>query len=138
MQPGRAAASAALLASTTQVVSGEDGPNPLSAVITLMDDLTARVIQDGDVADKEYHEYFEWCDETTQNAGFAIKTGESDKKKLEATIGELKSEVEGADTKIEELAASTADGEKELKDATVIREKEAADFAANDEELMED
>jgi len=127
----------ALLAlSASTLVAGETA-NPLSTVISLMDELTAKVTKDGEAEAKAYHEYFEWCDETTKNAGFAIKTAESDKKKLEATIGELKSEVEGADTKIEELAASTADGEKELKDATVIREKEAADFAANDEELME-
>merc|ERR1712194_836711 len=60
-----------------------------------------------------------------------------DKKKLEATIGELSSEIEGADTKIEELAASVAESEKELKDASDIRKKEAADFAANEGELVE-
>merc|ERR1712194_669586 len=53
-----------------------------------------------------------------------------------ATVGELSSEIEGADTKIEELAASVAESEKELKDASDIRKKEAADFAANDGELV--
>jgi hypothetical protein len=39
--------------------------------------------------------------------------------------------------KIEDLAATIATDDGELKDATVIREKEAADFATNDAELSD-
>merc|ERR1719486_570153 len=104
----------ALLALSASTLAAGETANPLGAVFSLMDELTAKVTKDGEAEAKAYHEYFEWCDETTQNAGFAIKTAESDKKKLEATIGE-----------------------KELKDASVIREKEASDFAANEQELVE-
>lgn len=81
--------------------------------------------------------YFEWCDDTTQNAGFAIKTATEDKKQFEAKIAELSSEVENADAKIEELAALVATGDKQLKDAKVIRDKEKGDFDASEKTLME-
>merc|ERR1740129_1922321 len=40
-------------------------------------------------------------------------------------------------TKIDELVASIAADDAELKDATTVREKEAADFAKNEAELMD-
>merc|ERR1719242_387346 len=72
-----------------------------------------------------------------KNAGFEIKTAEAKKEKLEATIGELTSSISVSTSKIDELVAAIAADDTELKDATAVREKEAADFAKNEAELMD-
>merc|ERR1719150_2891616 len=72
-----------------------------------------------------------------RNAGFEIKTAEAKKEKLEAKIGELTSSITVSMSKIEELMAAIAADDSELKEATTVREKEAADFAKNEAELMD-
>mmetsp|Transcript_55691 Transcript_55691/g.145246 ORF Transcript_55691/g.145246 Transcript_55691/m.145246 type:complete len:703 (+) Transcript_55691:66-2174(+) len=111
--------------------------NPLGKVLQLVDDLTAKIIKEGEAEAKAYHEYFEWCDETSKNTDYAIKTSSDQKAKLEAQIDKLTSDIEVAGSKIEELSAAIAKSEAEAKSATLIREKEAAEFATAEKELME-
>jgi chromosome segregation ATPase len=96
--------------------------NPLSKVIQLMDDLFAKVVKEGEAEDLAFREYTNWCDDAASNKRFEIKTGESKKDELEASIGKLTSDIGTADTEIEKLAASIATSTKDLNDATVIRE----------------
>merc|ERR550532_3212101 len=72
-----------------------------------------------------------------RNAGFEIKTAEAKKEKLEAKIGELTSSITVSISKIDELVSAIAADDAELKDATAVRTKEAADFAKNEAELMD-
>lgn len=112
--------------------------NPMAKVIELMDECATKVKADGDAEAKAYKEYFEWCDDVAKNAQFEIKTAQSTKDKLEANIGELSASIGDSNTQIEKLTGSIAADEKELAEATAIREKEAADFAAAEGELMDD
>merc|ERR1719311_1422731 len=57
--------------------------------------------------------------------------------KQEATIAKAKSDQEEADETIAKMVASIAQDESDLKDATLIREKENADFKAAEAELVE-
>jgi len=111
--------------------------NPLSKVFELMGELTAKIKKEGDADAKAYKEYFDWCDDTSKNAQFEIKTASSEKEELEATIGELASSASASTTKIEELSASIASDTSELKDATTIRTKEVADFQKAEAELVD-
>jgi len=126
---------AALLAVAPVMASAT---NPMAKVIELMDECATKVKADGDAEDKAYKEYFEWCDDVAKNSQFEIKTAQSNKEKLEANIGELEASIGESNTKIEKLTGSIAADEKELEEATTIREKEAADFAAAEGELMDD
>jgi len=119
------------------VADATGADNPLAAVLTLMDECTAKVTADGEAEAKAYAEYVEWCDDVAKNAQFAIKTAQSEKDKLEAKIGQLTADIEVATTKIEDLTGSIATAESELKDATAIRSKEAADFAVAEGELAD-
>ena len=74
--------------------------NPSGKVLDLIDELTAEVTADGEKADKAYKEYFEWCDDTSQNLGFEIKTAKVAKEKLESSISKLTSDIEVAISKI--------------------------------------
>jgi len=110
--------------------------NPLSKVFELMDELTSKIKAEGVAEAKAYKEYFDWCDDTSKNAQFEIKTATSEKEELEATIGELTSSISASTTKIEELSAAIASDTKELSEATAIREKEVADFEKAEGELV--
>merc|ERR1719183_2329601 len=103
--------------------------NPLGTVFELMAALEAKIIKEGEAEAKAFKEFFEWCDEASKNINYDIKTGKAKQEKLTAKIAELSSDIEVADGKIEELAGSIATNEGELKDATAIRDKEAAEFA---------
>jgi len=116
-------------------VSAEQS-NPLSKVIDLLDSLSAKVTNEGEVEAKAFKDYFEWCDDASKNLNFEIKTAESDKAKLEAKISEAGADSDATATKIDELAASIASGEADLKNASGIRTKEKSDFDANEAELI--
>merc|ERR1719450_1056267 len=111
--------------------------NPLSKVIELMDALTAKIVKEGEEHEKAYHEYFEWCEDFARETGFEIKTLKARKAKLEAAIDQASSNIDSAASAIEELAAAIATAEKELSDATLIREKEHADFLASEAEMVD-
>merc|ERR1719159_473598 len=102
----------------------------------MIDDLEAKIIEEGKVAQGEYDEYAEWCEDTSKDLMYEIKTGKATVEELSATISEESANIDAADTKVEELVAAIAKAEKELKEATEIREKEAADFSAIEKELV--
>jgi len=111
--------------------------NPLGTVIGLMDELAAKITKEGEAEAKAYKEYVEWCDDAAANVKFEIKSATSKKEQLEATIAKSTDDAGASASKIEDLAAAiTADG-TELKEATTVREKEAADFAASEAELVD-
>merc|ERR1719414_2535731 len=111
--------------------------NPLGTVIELLDSLAAKVTADGEAEEKAFHEYTEWCDDTTKTQQNEIKNAQTKQAELEAAIAKATSDAEASAGKIEDLAGKIATAEGELKDATLVREKEASDFAAAEGELME-
>jgi len=118
-------------------IAGETQTNPLAKTIELLEQLAAKIAKDGEVEAKAYHEYVEWCDDNSKNLNFEIKTAAAEKAKLEARIAELAAAGDTADSKIEELGDAIAKANDELKSAGEIRDKEAADFAASEAELMD-
>merc|ERR1719240_1876547 len=111
--------------------------NPLSKVIQLLQQLSAKVLKEGEAEAKAYKEYVEWCDDTTKNGGFEIKTLKSKIEKLKAALAEAISCIEESESEIEDLAGQGAAGEAELKNATLIRDKEKASFSGDEAELIE-
>jgi chromosome segregation ATPase len=102
-----------------------------------MDELTSKIVAEGEAEAKAYEEYVQWCQSAVQDTGFAIETASREKTELEAKIAELTSEIDGCGSKTEELAAAIATNEADLKSATGIREKELEDFIKSEKELME-
>merc|ERR1719408_1101048 len=111
--------------------------NPVQKVIQLLSDLQAKIIREGTEASKVYDEFAEWCEDRSKDLGFAIKTGKGEVAALKATIEEEGTKIGSLDAEIEELAAGVAVDEKDLAAAREIRAKEAADFAAEEKDLME-
>merc|ERR1719487_2881251 len=71
------------------------------------------------------------------NLGFEIKTGKAEVAELSATIEEETSTMAALEAKIEDLGNDIKTDEADLQAATKIREREAADFAAEEKELTE-
>jgi len=117
--------------------SSQAQTNPLAKVLDLIDELSAKIVKEGEVEQKAYDEYLQWCQNAVQETGFAIESATKEKGELEAKLVELGAEIESSSSKIEDLAAAIATNEADLSSATAIREKEAAEFAKNEKELME-
>jgi len=118
------------------VVSAEES-NPLGKVLELMSSLTAKITAEGEAEAKAYKEYVEWCDDAASNVKNEIKTATSKKESLEATIAKATDDSSSSASQVQDLAGSISSDESELKDATTVREKEAADFAASEAELVD-
>merc|ERR1719395_468883 len=122
---------------TSNTASGQDQTNPVAKVIEMLGDLQQKIIKEGEVAQKEYDEFAEWCEEESKNLQFEIKTGKAQAEELTATIEKAVSDIKAGEEAIEELAKKIATAEADLKAATEIRDKEHADFLAIEAELVD-
>merc|ERR1719183_2707286 len=117
------------------VRANEISTNPIEKVVQMMSDLQAKIIGEGEECQKTYEEFAEWCEDRNKELGFEIKTGTAQAGDLTATISKETANADALSTKIDELSGDIATDEADLKAATEIREKEAADFAAEEKEL---
>jgi hypothetical protein len=95
------------------------------------------VIAEGEDAHKVYAEKAEWCEDTSKDVMYEVKTGKSNVESLKATIAKEASNIDAQTAKIEELAGAISMDEADLKAATTIRTKEEADFKAKEADLVE-
>jgi len=127
----------AVLAAHAAASSSSEADNPLAKVLSLLDELAAKINKEGEAEAKAYHDFVEWCDDASANKGFEIKTAKATKAKLEAAISRATADGEAATSRIEELAGSIAGSEADLKSATEIRQHELKDFQASEAELVD-
>jgi len=111
--------------------------NPVNKAVSMISELHAQITKEGEVAQKQYAELVETCEDRIRNLGFEIKTGTSEAEGLKAAVAEEAATTSALSTKVEELAAALAANNADMTAATQIRSKEAADFAAEEKELVE-
>jgi len=111
--------------------------NPVQKVLQLLTELEAKIIKDGEVEQKAYEDYADWCENGAKDKQFEIKTAKADIEDLKATITKAAADIEALEAKIGELASDIATDEADLKAATEIRDKEFAEFSAADAELVD-
>jgi len=112
-----------------------DQANPIEKIVQMMGDLQAKIIGEGEESQKVYEEFAEWCEDSSKDLGFEIKTAKAEVADLKAVIAKETARSEALDTKISELASDIATDEADLKAATEIRDKENAVFTAEEKEL---
>merc|ERR1719399_969553 len=98
--------------------------NPIEKIIQMISDLQAKVIGEGEEAQKTYDSYAEWCEDRSSSLGFEIKTGKANVAELQATIEEETASSAALETKIEELSNDIQADEADLAAATKIRNQE--------------
>jgi len=111
--------------------------SPIAKIIQMISDLPAKILAEGAESQKVYEEFAEFCEHRSKDLQYDIKTGKDEKAELEATIAKETAKAGALDEKIDELAGAIATDEGDLKKATEIRDKEFADFSAEEKELME-
>merc|ERR1719375_1094160 len=111
--------------------------DPIEKVLQMISDLQAKIIGEGNDAQKVYDEFAEFCEDRSKELGFEIKTGKAEVKDLEAVIEKEAATQESLNAKIEELSGAIATDEQDLKAATEIREKEQKAFEAEEKELVD-
>merc|ERR1719337_636159 len=84
-----------------------------------------------------HNEWTAWCADRAANLGFVIKTGQREVSDLTATIEKQSSLLSSGATTVEEISASIAGNEADLKAATSVRADETKTFAAEEKELNE-
>jgi len=114
-----------------------DGVDPIEKVLQMIGDLQGKIIGEGNDAQKVYDEFSEFCEDRSRQLGFEIKTGKAEVKDLSAAIDKETATAASLNAKIEELSASIATDEQDLKAATEIRAKENGAFVAAEKELVE-
>jgi len=113
-----------------------DEGSPLGKVFELMSSLEAKVKAEGEAEAKSFKAFFEWCDDTSKNTNYEIKTASEKAAKLTAQIDESTSDVTVGTSKVEDLSSAISTADRELKEATSIRHKESSDFQASEKELV--
>jgi len=126
-----------LLVATVVATASASDASPIEKIIQMIGDLETKVIGEGEASQKVYEEFSEWCEETSKNLQFEIKTGKGQVADLQATITKDTADIQTAESTIEDLAGSIATDEADLKAATEIRDKEQTTFAAVEKDLVE-
>jgi len=103
----------------------------------MIGDLQAKIISEGQDAQKVYDEYSEFCETRSRELSYEIKTGKGQSNDLTATIENEAATAESLNAKIEELSGAISSDEADLKAATDIRKKENTAFLAEEKELVE-
>jgi len=111
--------------------------DPVAKVIEMLSGLQAKIIKEAEDATKMYDEFAEWCEDSSKEKGFEIKTAQEEVEQLKAEIVELTATIGECSTKVESLTGEIAVDEADLKAATEIRAKEEAAFLAEEKELSE-
>ena len=119
------------------VSAAGDASNPIAKVLQMVDDLAGTVIAEGEASHKIYAEFAKYCEGRHDQIDPEIKTGTSGVEGLQAAIGEATSNIVVATSQIDELAASVAEDEKALKEATDVRTRENEDFVNVEKDLGE-
>jgi len=127
----------ALVALSGASLAAASGDAPVAKVLSMISELEAKIIGEGESVQKEYAEFSEWCEDRASNIGHEIKTGNGEVEDLSATIAEEAARLEALGAKVEKLAAALAIDESDLKASTEIRDNEAKVFGAEEKNLVE-
>jgi len=127
----------ALVALSGASLAAASGDAPVAKVLSMISELEAKIIGEGESVQKEYAEFSEWCEDRASNIGHEIKTGNGEIEDLSATIAEEAARLEALGAKVEKLAAALAIDESDLKASTEIRDNEAKVFGAEEKNLVE-
>jgi len=111
--------------------------SPVTKVLELLSGLETKITAEGVTAEKSYEEFSAWCEDTSKNLNFDIKTGKAKSEDLKAAIEQETARATSLSAKIDDLAGSLSADDADLKSATEIRATEASDFSASEKELVE-
>merc|ERR1719174_1365821 len=110
--------------------------SPVQKVIELLGECKAKVAKDLAAEAAVVEEYVTFCDDELKEKGYAIETAGREIGDLMATIEDSKATITEKTDEIAELGTFIAAKDKELADATAVREGKNEEFVAAEKELV--
>merc|ERR1719261_26073 len=95
----------------------------ISKVVSLIEELIAKVEADGKSEQKLYDKFACWCEKTTARKAAAIEEAKAKIEELQALINELSGKLGTLGAEIGQLTKDVADTEAAIKEAKSIRER---------------
>jgi len=111
--------------------------NPVGQVLDLLQKLYDTVVKDGEVEQKQFEEFAEWCEDQAKERQYEIKTAKGQSNGLKATIEKSSANIDGYHSRIGDLSQSISANESDLASAKEIRNKEHSTFKKEEKELVE-
>jgi len=109
--------------------------SPVQKVIELLDDCKVKIDRDLAAQEQEMSEYAAYCDKEAKEKEYSIKTSARGKTELEASITDGQATIEDLDSQIASLGNEMAAKEKELAEATGMRQDEHHAFIMTEQEM---
>jgi chromosome segregation ATPase len=123
-----------VLALSTSVLA--EKVSPVQKVVELLEECKAKVAKDLAADASAMAEFTTFCDEELKSKGYAIQTAAREIGDLDATIADSMATVMSTSDEIQELGSLASAKDKELYDATEVRNAKRADFEAAEKELV--
>merc|ERR1719326_1394733 len=82
--------------------------SPVQKVLQLLSDLQAKIISEGEDAQKIYDEFAESCEDQSKDLGFEIRTLKTEVADNKACVENQAAKIADAEAKVEECAAALA------------------------------
>jgi len=118
-------------------VAVREETNPLQKVLQMLSKMQQDIIKDGEEQHHAYVEFSTMCEDRARELQHETKIATAEVEDLKATINKANDDEGEADSQIEDLSSSLSMGESDLKAATLIRKKEAAEFGENQKDLLD-
>jgi len=111
--------------------------SPIRKVITLIEEMKKQVEKDAEEDTAAYDKYMCWCETNRKEKTAAIENAEKSIEMLTAFVEEAAAKESELKTEIATLEDDIADDEAALSTAMALREKENAEFVAEETDLKE-
>jgi len=118
------------------LVTGGYGGSPIVKAVGMLEDLQTKITDASKQEQESYSKYTLWCQNESQATQFQIKAAEQKKAMFAADISKAIADMAAASTHLAEIAQYESTDEADLKAATLLRQKESADFKALELELV--
>jgi len=103
----------------------------------LLSKLYNTVVTDGEVEQKQFEKFAEWCEEQSKNRQYEIEAGSRQESDLKASIEKSNADISALNARIDEISKTASANEHDLKGATDIRNKEHETFKKEETELVD-
>merc|ERR1719440_536993 len=133
-------ASAAAAPASSQAVAAlqtADGESPIQKVVKLIKDMKAQTEKEAEEDLAAYDKYMCWCQTVKKEKTAAVEQAQATIASLNAFVEEAAAKEGQLKTEISALADDIASDKDSLASATALREKESAEFAAEEADLKE-
>lgn len=124
------------VAAVAVLLSGVAAQTPLSKVTTLLGNLRAKVVAEGEASVKTFGELKSWCALRQQEISYSIKTNKGQIGEDEAIITEAVGNQKVFSGRAGDLTAAISKNEADMKAASAVRGNETAAFKGQEAELV--